>query len=190
MSQKDAERLHDQNQDGMNQPPPPSYAPTANSSSGAKYAPPTGAPPTTESFYQAHPTQQYAPPAGAYIPPSGSYAPPTGNPNTTVVYVVDDAANGGNGGYMGAGGAAAAGNRPRGGIPMALICFILGLCTWVGYLFGMCFLKSPDPRERWWARACAIMCIVWGVVVIFASIFGRPNNNNYNGGNYYNGGYN
>ncbi|GJJ74050.1 hypothetical protein EMPS_06408 [Entomortierella parvispora] len=172
MSQKGFETQPDQNQEGMSLAPPPSYATTTQASGGAKYEPPSGAPPTTESYYQAQPTQQqYAPPAGAYIPPSGAYAPPAGQPHT-VVYVVDGAANSsGSGGIVG--GSGAANNPHESGIPTAMICFIFGLCTWVGYLFGMCFLRSSDPRERYWARACFIMCIIWSLIIIFASIFGR-----------------
>ncbi|KAG0203514.1 hypothetical protein BGX28_004234 [Mortierella sp. GBA30] len=100
MSLKDPDntnkRVSDTNQDGMVQPPPPSYASStgANTSgANAKYSPPT-----TESFYQAQPvggssgTQQYAPPAGVpYSPPAGpppstGYAPPS-QPNPNIHYI-------------------------------------------------------------------------------------------------------
>lgn len=58
-------------------------------------------------------------------------------------------------------------------MPLAMICFIFGLCTWFGYLVGMCYLQSPDPRERFWARACSFMAVIWALIIIFASIFGH-----------------
>ncbi|KAH7047826.1 hypothetical protein BKA57DRAFT_463450 [Linnemannia elongata] len=164
----DTNRFVDPNQDGMVQPPPPSY--TTNNTASQSYQPPAGPPPT--SFYQAQPVgqQTYAPPEGAYMPPSSSsgYAPPPGNPGnsggvnpSTVVYVVD-------------------GNNPANeqqvrsrGIPVAMICFIFGLCTWLGYLFGMCLLNSPDPRERFWARCCSVFAIAYSIIIIFSAIFGR-----------------
>src|SRR5690349_15392420 len=38
------------------------------------------------------------------------------------------------------------------------------LCTWLGYLFGMCLLNSPDPRERFWARCCSVAAFVYSIV--------------------------
>ncbi|KAG0343312.1 hypothetical protein BG004_005410 [Podila humilis] len=171
---KDAEGkpIGDTNQDDMVQPPPPAYG--ANSST---YAPPSGGPSSQppasgNTFYQAQPIggTTYAPPAGApqqgvYTPPpAGPYAPagqqpPPGAPappTNTVIYVVDDG--------LGP-------NTPTPGFPVAMICFIFGICTWVGYLFGMCFINSKDPRERFWARMCAIMAFIWALIIIFCSIF-------------------
>ncbi|KAK3815859.1 MAG: hypothetical protein JOS17DRAFT_759127 [Linnemannia elongata] len=169
----DTNHVVDPNQDDMIQPPPPSYKP--NNTASQSYQPPAGPPPT--SFYQAQPVgqQTYAPPEGAYIPPppssgyappsSSGYTPPAGNPGgaspNTVVYVVD-------------------GNDPAygqqvdsRGVPVAMICFIFGICTWLGYLFGMCFLNSPDPRERFWARCCSIAAFLVSLIIIFSAIFGR-----------------
>ncbi|KAF9372967.1 hypothetical protein CPB97_000902 [Podila verticillata] len=186
---QDASKAMDANQDV--QPPPPSYA--ATSGGNTSYAPPTGAPPG-DSYYQAQPVggQTYAspggytppegppsghaPPAGppsGYTPPAGppsAYAPPAGPPSgyapppgtNTVIYVVDDPH-----------GTGPTGPAGRGDAPVAMICFIFGICTWVGYLVGMCFINSPDPRERFWARACSFMAVIWALIIIFASIFGR-----------------
>ncbi|KAF9319206.1 hypothetical protein BG003_009665 [Podila horticola] len=174
----EATKAMDANQDV--QPPPPSYA--ATSAGNSSYAPPAGAPPsnTGEPYYQAQPVggQGYAPPPGGYAAPSGyppqtAYSAPAGAPGgyahpagvrpNTVIYVVD------NDPVTGAGVA----RPPNAGCPMAMICFIFGLCTWVGYLVGMCFMNSPDPRERLWARACAIMAVIWALIIIFCSIFAR-----------------
>ncbi|KAK3828057.1 MAG: hypothetical protein J3Q66DRAFT_321708 [Benniella sp.] len=190
----------DTNQDGMIQPPPPSYA-ASTSDPASKYQSTSAA--HQEAFYQAqpvgnssqHPTthppsREYPPPSsgiyppsangygysansygpspGSYVPPSGNYGPSSGEPVGTVVYVVDDTFDNG---------------VRRRSIPTAMVFFILGLCTWVGYLFGMCYLRSPDPRERYWARACVMMCIIWSLIIIFATIFGRPHHN-YNYGGY------
>ncbi|KAG0379110.1 hypothetical protein BGX24_001717 [Mortierella sp. AD032] len=163
----DTNRVVDPNQDGMIQPPPPSY--TTNNPS-TSFQPPEGPPPNT--FYQAQPIpgqQTYAPPLGA--PPQGAYmapspsgyaggAPPQGGNPNTVVYVVD-----GNDSY---------GDQTRSrGIPIAMLCFIAGICTWLGYIFGMCFITSKDPRERFWARCCTIAAMIYSLIIIFAAIFGR-----------------
>ncbi|ORZ26643.1 hypothetical protein BCR41DRAFT_384237 [Lobosporangium transversale] len=148
----------ERNQDMM--PPPPSYA-AANTSS-SQYAP-SSQPAPQEPYYQAQPI----PPSSAYVPPGSGYPPPSEAPPSgghryhpnAVIYVVDDDPDT---------------YSRRNGMPVAMICFIFGLCTWVGYLFGMCFIRSPDPRERWWARACMIMCFLWSLIIIFTSIFARP----------------
>ncbi|KAG0018197.1 hypothetical protein BGZ82_000503 [Podila clonocystis] len=173
----EATKAMDANQDV--QPPPPSYAVT--SAGNSSYAPPAGPPPsnTGNTYYQAQPVggQTYAPPGG-YASPSGyppqkvyaapegapgGYAPPAGVRPNTVIYVVD------NDPVTDAGVT----GPPSTGCPMAMICFIFGLCTWVGYLVGMCFINSPDPRERLWAKACGIMAIIWALIIIFCSIFAR-----------------
>ncbi|KAF9933568.1 hypothetical protein FBU30_005211 [Linnemannia zychae] len=170
MSQKnfDTSRIADPNQDGMTQPPP-----TYTTTNFRAYQPPPGPPPS--GYYQAQPTpgqQTYAPPEGTYMPllNSGGYAGNPGRDPNSVVYVVD-------GPYEQ--------TSPR-GIPTALICFIFGLCTWLGYLLGMCFLRSPDPRERFWARCCAIAAFFTSLIIIFGAIFGRPHYTNYNRGFYQN----
>ncbi|KAG0358820.1 hypothetical protein BG005_001774 [Podila minutissima] len=182
----------DANQDV--QPPPPSYATT--SAGNTAYSPPAGAPLPNpgDAYYQAQPIGGQTAPPGGYAPPSGyppqsvyaapggapggyaapagapggyaapagapgGYGPPAGVHPNTVIYVVDNDP--------------VTGRPANPGCPMAMICFIFGLCTWVGYLFGMCFMNSPDPRERLWARACAIMAIIWALIIIFCSIFAR-----------------
>ncbi|KAI8350216.1 hypothetical protein B0O80DRAFT_458357 [Mortierella sp. GBAus27b] len=171
-------------------PPPPSYAASTSETAGKKYGSPAAAQP--ETFYQAQPigsSSQYAaymPPGRAYPLPAGrnesqaaghgmpssgnhaqpmNYIPPSRNPDT-VLFVVEDVSDVG---YR---------RRP---IPYAMMCFIIGLCTWFGYLFGMCYLRSPDPRERWWARACVVMCFIWSLIIIFAAIFARPHHHYYGG---------
>ncbi|KAF9944694.1 hypothetical protein BGZ65_011715, partial [Modicella reniformis] len=116
----------DMNQDGMVQPPPPSYTASASDplSANKHYGPHnTGA--QQETIYEAQPVdgasyqQQYTtypPPAGGYGSPGvgygpapGSYVPPAGG--GSVVFVVEDIDD----------------NRVRRrGIPMAMIFFILG----------------------------------------------------------------
>ncbi|KAF9973192.1 hypothetical protein BGZ73_003603 [Actinomortierella ambigua] len=102
----------------------------------------------------------YVPPAGGqpYGPPGTNQYPQPPPGTSAVIYVVDDPM--------------ASPARANRGMPMAMLFFILGLCTWLGYFFGMCYLNHPDPRERWWARMCAIMSILWALIIIFASIFG------------------
>ncbi|KAF9953504.1 hypothetical protein BGZ72_005360 [Mortierella alpina] len=156
MSQKDTDEpakvVTDTNQDGMPLPPPPSYANSAgaNSAGGnsaaanAKYSPPAGGyPPSSQPYYQAQPV-------GVGSSGSQQYAPPAGAPPNT--------------GYASSPHPSAHYIPPPAGGAYA---------PPPGYLFGMCFMNSPDPRERWWARMCAIMCIIWSLIIIFAAIFGR-----------------
>ncbi|KAG0287153.1 hypothetical protein BGZ96_008890 [Linnemannia gamsii] len=169
----DANPLVDLNQDGMPQAPPPSYTTNNTPNNHKSYQPPTGSP-----LYQAQPLsgqQNYPPPEGAYMPsssgttyppPAGAYTPsssgtgrppPAGvpggaNPNT-VVYVID------NNDPM---------NNPQmnTGMPVAMVCFLFGICTWLGYLFGMFFLTSKDPREQFWARCCTMGAVIWALIEV------------------------
>ncbi|KAF9281199.1 hypothetical protein BGZ88_011756 [Linnemannia elongata] len=135
-------------------PPAGGYAPPAGG-----YAPPMGGYMPPAGGYA--PQTGYTPPVEGYAPPGGGQGPPSVRQNEGVSFIDDVMDNG-------------FGGRGGGRIPIAMICFSFGLCTWFGFLLGMCFLRSRHPGERWWARACAVAAVTWAIIVIiFGSIFGH-----------------
>ncbi|KAH7036087.1 hypothetical protein BKA57DRAFT_540220 [Linnemannia elongata] len=97
-------------------PPAGEYAPPAGG-----YAPPMGGYMPPAGGYA--PQTGYAPPVEGYAPPGGGQGPPSVRQNGRVSYIDDVMDNG-------------FGGRGGGRIPIAMICFIFGLCTWFGFLLA------------------------------------------------------
>ncbi|KAL1915907.1 uncharacterized protein VTP21DRAFT_6295 [Calcarisporiella thermophila] len=142
----------------------------SNSHSDYTYPPP---PPQTPSspYLQHQPPQQYQ---FAYPPPppaagdknyyQQSYSQPSPQPYyqhpppppQTVIYA----------------------NTPTSDTNIPLILFIAGFCFPILWLVGSCYLKTPDPNQRLWARLCLGFFIVSvlisiTIIVVFFTVYGR-----------------